>query len=108
MGAAQRDVFQAIADPTRREILKLIANESMNVNSISDNFEMSRPAISQHVKILSQSGLVIVKKVGRQRYCQLQIEKLNEVDKWLEPFREIWENRFNDLDDLLDNLKNDL
>ena len=106
MGALKRDVFQALADPTRRGILTLIANNSMNVNSIAENFEMSRPAISQHVKILSESGLVVIRKKGRHRYCELQVEKFSEVDKWLEPFREIWESRFDDLDNLLDNLKN--
>lgn len=105
MVSSRRDVFHAIADPTRRDILSLIANKSMNPNSIAENFQMSRPAVSQHIKILSECGLVTIKKEGRMRYYQLQPDKLSEVAEWVEPFRKLWENRFKHLDNLLNDLK---
>jgi len=101
----RRDVFQAIADPTRRDILCLIAKESLNLNSIAENFEMSRPAISQHIKVLDECGLVVIRKKGRQRFCHIRPQKIMEVDKWLEQFRQLWEHRFNQLDQVLNNLK---
>lgn len=105
MAAVRRDVFQAIADPTRRDILTIIANKSMNLNAIAENFEVSRPAISQHIKILNECGLVVIKKQGRERYCEPRLEKLNEVADWIEPFRKMWESRFEKLDHLLEELK---
>lgn len=101
----RRDVFQAIADPTRRDILCLIAEEPLNLNSIAENFDMSRPAISQHIKILDESGLVVLRQKGRQRFCHIRPQKIKEVDEWLEQFRQLWEDRFNQLDDVLNNLK---
>ena len=103
----RRDVFQAIADPTRRDILNLLTHKSLNLNSIAENFEVSRPAISQHIKILTECGLIIIDQKGRERYCQVQPEKLRAVANWLEPFRKMWENRFNQLDNLLNQLKED-
>ncbi|MEQ8414218.1 MAG: metalloregulator ArsR/SmtB family transcription factor [Imperialibacter sp.] len=103
----RRDVFQAIADPTRRDILNLLTHKSLNLNSIAENFEVSRPAISQHIKILTECGLIIIDQKGRERYCQVQPEKLSAVADWLEPFRKMWENRFNQLDNLLNQLKED-
>jgi len=102
----RRDVFQAIADPTRRDILALIANEPLNLNSIAENFEMSRSAISQHIKVLDESGLVVMRKKGRQRFCHIRPQKMKEIDKWLEQFRQIWEDRFNQLDEVLITIKN--
>lgn len=102
----RRDVFQAIADPTRREILCMIANEPLNLNSIAENFDMSRPAVSQHIKVLNESGLVVLRKKGRQRFCYIRPQKIKEVDKWLEQFRQLWEDRFNQLDKVLTNLTN--
>lgn len=102
----RRDVFQAIADPTRREILCLIAKEPLNLNSIAKNFNMSRPAISQHIKVLDESGLVVMRKKGRQRFCHIRPQKMKEVDKWLEQFRQLWEDRFNQLDQVLLTIKN--
>jgi DNA-binding transcriptional ArsR family regulator len=102
----RRDVFQAIADPTRREILCLIAKEPLNLNSIAKNFDMSRPAISQHIKVLDESGLVVMRKKGRQRFCHIRPQKMKEVDKWLEQFRQIWETSFNQLDEVLLTIKN--
>ena len=100
----RRDVFQAIADPTRREILCLIAKKPLNLTSIAENFDMSRPAISQHIKVLDESGLVDIRKKGRQRFCSIRPQKIKEVDKWLEQFRQLWENRYNQLDQVLNNL----
>ncbi|MDN5214516.1 metalloregulator ArsR/SmtB family transcription factor [Fulvivirgaceae bacterium BMA12] len=102
----RRDVFQAIADPTRRDILNMITHKSLNLNAIAENFDMSRPAISQHIKFLQECGLVVINQQGRERYCELQPKKLIEVQDWLEPFREMWEGRFNQLDSLLMKMKN--
>ena len=101
----RRDVFQAIADPTRREILNLIAFNSLNLNGIAENFRVSRPAISQHIKILTECGLIVIKKQGRERYCEARLGKLNEIADWMEPFRKRWAARFESLDDVLDDLK---
>lgn len=101
----RRDVFQAIADPTRREIINLIAHKSLNLNAIADNFEVSRPAISQHIKILTECGLITIKKQGRERYCEAQLQQLSEVANWVEQYRQQWEKQFNKLDDLLEGLK---
>jgi len=101
----RRDVFQAIADPTRREIINLIAYKSLNLNAIADNFDVSRPAISQHIKILTECGLITIKKQGRERYCEARLQQLNEVSNWIEQYRQSWEKQFNKLDDLLEGLK---
>lgn len=101
----RRDVFQAIADPTRRDILSLIAKEPLNLNSIAENFEMSRPAVSQHIKILDESGLIVIRQKGRQRFCQIRPKKIKEVDEWLEQFRQLWKDRFNQLDNVLLTMK---
>ncbi len=101
----RRDVFQAIADPTRREIINMIAQESLNLNAIADNFDVSRPAISKHIKILTECELIKQEQKGREIYYQLEIEKMKEIDKWIEQFRKIWETRFNQLDTLLATIK---
>ena len=101
----RRDVFQAIADPTRREIINLIASNPLNLNSIAENFDVSRPAISQHIKILTECGLIIIKKQGRERYCEAKLQKLSEVIDWIEPFRKLWADRFDALDGVLNELK---
>lgn len=102
----RRDVFQAIADPTRRDILNMITHKKLNLNSIAENFDMSRPAISQHIKLLEECGLIQINQEGRDRYCELQVNKLKEIDNWLEPFKHMWESRFEQLDDLLTEMKN--
>ena len=99
----RRDVFQAIADPIRREIISLLAKEQMNLNSVADKFEISRPAISKHIKILNECGLVNIRQDGRERFCELCPEKIKEVDDWIDPFKQMWEDRFNNLDKLLTN-----
>ena len=101
----RRDVFQAIADPTRREIINLIAHNSLNLNAIADNFDVSRPAISQHIKILTECGLIVIKKQGRERYCEAKLQKLGEVASWVEQYRKMWEDRFDKMDNLLEKLK---
>src|SRR5687768_12702239 len=101
----RRDVFQAIADPVRRDILNLIARQKLNLNAIAENFDISRPAISQHIKILAECGLVVIDQKGRERYCFLQPQKLGEVADWIEPFRELWEHQFDKLDNLLINMQ---
>ncbi|MGV3630352.1 MAG: ArsR/SmtB family transcription factor [Bacteroidota bacterium] len=99
---ARRDVFQAIADPTRRGIISLVAQKPLNLNSIADNFSISRPAVSQHIKILSECGLVIVVQKGRERYCEAQLDKLQEVSDWLETYRVFWNNKLDALGKFLD------
>ncbi|MEO7213672.1 metalloregulator ArsR/SmtB family transcription factor [Mucilaginibacter sp.] len=101
----RRDVFQAIADPTRRDIINLIAYKPLNLNTIADNFEVSRPAISQHIKILMECGLIEMKKQGRERYCEAKLEQLNEVSEWIERYRKLWADKFDRMDDILDELK---
>ena len=98
----RRDVFQAIADPNRRAILSLLANkERLNLNGVAENFRISRPAVSRHIKILKECGLVIVVQEGRERFCEAEIDKLNEVTDWVEKYRQLWEARFGRLDEIL-------
>ncbi len=101
----RRDIFQAIADPSRRAILTLIALQAMTPNAIAEHFDTSRQAISKHLKILTECELVQQKKEGREIYYQLEVKKTKEIDKWLEQFRKIWESRFNELDKVLTKLK---
>jgi len=89
----RRDVFQAIADPTRREIINLLAKQSLNLNAVADKFEISRPAISKHIKILTECGLIIVRQEGRQRYCDAQLNKLKEVAQWAEQYSQFWDKK---------------
>ena len=101
----RRDVFQAIADPTRREIINLIAHQSLNLNAIADNFDVSRPAISQHIKILTECGLVVMKKQGRERFCEAKLQPLNQVADWIEPYRKQWADQFDKMDKVLEGMK---
>jgi DNA-binding transcriptional ArsR family regulator len=102
---ARRDVFQAIADPTRREIINMIAHRSLNLNSIAENFDMSRQAISLHIKILTECGLVVVNQQGRERYCEARLDKLSEVSEWVERYKQFWESKLDSLEDYLDKLQ---
>lgn len=97
----RRDIFQGIADPTRRAIIVLISLQAMTPNAIADNFSITRQAVSKHLRILTECELVKQEQKGREIYYSLEIEKMKEVDEWLEQFKKIWENRFNQLDDLL-------
>src|SRR5437870_11138923 len=90
----RRDVFQAIADPNRRAIISLLARERLTPNGIAEHFSISRPAVSKHIKILSECGLIEIEQKGRERYCEVKIEKLGEVSDWVEKYRQIWEDRF--------------
>lgn len=101
----RRDVFQAIADPTRRAILVLITAQAMTPNALAEHFDSSRQAVSKHLRILTECELVRQEHQGREIYYQLEIDKMKEIDIWLEQFREIWENRFNQLDNLLLTIK---
>jgi len=101
----RRDIFQAIADPTRRGIIALIALQAMTPNAIADNFHITRQAVSKHLRILTECELVKQEFKGREIYYQLEIDKMKEIDKWLEQFRKIWEIRFSQLDDLLSTIK---
>ncbi len=101
----RRDVFQAIADPTRREILNMISRESLNVNAVAGSFDVSRTAIYKHVKILTECGLVVMKQYGRERYCEARLQQLSIVSDWVEQYRKIWSNRLDNLDNYLQQLQ---
>ena len=99
-----RDIFQAIADPTRREILSFIAAKKMTPNSLAEKFPSSRQAISKHIKILLECDLLEQEKIGREIYYEFNPQKMQQVDKWIEQFRKLWEDKFIQLDKLLNNL----
>lgn len=101
----RRDIFQAIADPTRRAILVLIAAQAMTPNALAEHFDTTRQAVSKHLRILTECELVKQDYQGREIYYQLEINKMKEIDKWLEQFRKIWETRFNQPDKLLLTMK---
>ena len=101
----RRDIFQAIADPTRRAIIALIALQAMTPNAIADNFNTTRQAVSKHLRILTVCEPVKQEQKEREIYYSLEIDKMKEIDKWLEQYRKIWENRFNQLDNLLSTIK---
>jgi len=102
----RRDIFQAIADPTRRAIITLIALQAMTPNAIAENFNTTRQAVSKHLRILTECELVKQEQKGREMYYSLEIDKMKEIDKWLEQYRKIWETRFSQLDKLLATKKN--
>jgi DNA-binding transcriptional ArsR family regulator len=101
----RRDIFQAIADPTRRAILVLIASQAMTPNALAEHFDSTRQAVSKHLKILIECELVKQEFQGREIYYELEIKKMKEIDKWLEQFRKIWEDRFKELDNVLSTMK---
>jgi DNA-binding transcriptional ArsR family regulator len=101
----RRDVFQAIADPTRRDIISLIAKKAATPNNVADRFDLSRQAISKHINILAECGLLSLEIQGREYYYTVQPKKLEEVHDWLEPFRNLWEAKFTKLDKVLHHLK---
>jgi DNA-binding transcriptional ArsR family regulator len=105
MTNTRRDVFQAIADPNRRAILGLLAKQRLTLNGVAENFRISRPAVSRHIKILKECGLVIIIPQGRERYCEARFDRLNEVADWIEQYRQLWEQRFDKLDELLESMK---
>ena len=101
----RRDIFQAIADPTRREIINMIAHHPLNVNSVAENFEVSRTAIYKHIKMLTECGLVVITQFGRERYCEARLDRLNEVSEWVEQYRKIWTERFDNLENYFEELE---
>jgi len=101
----RRDVFQAIADPTRRKIIHMIAQDSLHLNSVAEKFHISRPAISKHIKILTECGLIVIKQQGRHRYCEAKLDRLNEVSEWAEQYRKFWTQKLDALEIYLDDLQ---
>jgi DNA-binding transcriptional ArsR family regulator len=101
----RRDVFQAIADPNRRAILGLLVKKNHTLNAVAENFDISRPAISRHMKILMECGLVVITQQGRERFCEVKIDKLDEVTEWVEAYKKIWEQRFDSLESYLGTLQ---
>ena len=101
----RRDVFQAIADPTRREIIGMIASEPLNINTVSGHFDVSRTAIYKHVKILTECGLVTIRQQGRERFCEARLDKLSEVSDWVGQYRQFWGARFDSLETYLGSLQ---
>jgi len=97
----RRDVFQAISDPTRRQIIGMLAHESLNLNAIAEKFDVSRQAVSLHVKILTECGLIVIKQQGRERFCEAKLDKLGEVSAWVEQYRQFWNVKLNSLDKYL-------
>src|SRR5262245_20721627 len=101
----RRDIFQAIADPTRRAILVLVAAQSMTAGQIAANFETARPTVSKHLQILTECELLKGEQMGREIYYSTRIQKMKEIDEWLHQFRNLWETRFNQLDAVLSTMK---
>ena len=101
----RRDVFQAIADPNRRAIIGLLAKQKLTLSDVAKHFEISRPAISRHIRILAECGLIVIRRQGRERYCEAQLEKLDEVSEWVEHYQNVWEQRFDRLDEYLNVLQ---
>lgn len=97
----RRDVFQAIADPTRRQIIGLLANASLNLNSIADNFGISRPAISRHIRILTECGLITIRQEGRERYCSADLKQLKTVADWTAQYHAFWSGKLDELEGFL-------
>jgi len=102
---ARRDVYQAIADPTRRSIINMIATEPHNINAIAEKFDMTRQAISLHVKILNDCGLLTIKQQGRDRLCVAHLDQLSEVSAWVDNYRQHWENKLDQLETYIEKLK---
>jgi DNA-binding transcriptional ArsR family regulator len=103
----RRDPFQAIADPTRRAILVLLAAQTMTAGAIAEKFDVARPTISKHMQVLNECELITANQKGREIYYEIRVDKMKEIEKWLAQFRAIWENRYNELDNLLSTLKGD-
>ena len=101
----RRDVFQAIADPTRRAIISLVSEKTLNLNAIAENFDMTRQAISLHIKILEECGLLKIASQGRERYCHARLDKLSEISVWVDQYRQHWESKLDSLENYLDKLQ---
>lgn len=103
---ANLDAFQVIADPSRRQILHLLTRDSYNINSLSENFNMSRPAVSKHIKVLQEAGFITIQVNGRERYCTLSKEGFTEIRNWMDYFDNFWNNKLKNLETLLNQKKN--
>ncbi|MEO1012055.1 MAG: metalloregulator ArsR/SmtB family transcription factor [Bacteroidota bacterium] len=101
----RRDVFQAIADPVRRDIITLLAKETLTVNSVADKFDVSRPAISKHLKILEECGLIKIQKKGRERYCRIEPKSLIPAFLWVDQYRSLWEQKLDSFEDYLNEIQ---
>ncbi len=105
MQKERRDVFQAIADPVRREIIELLAEERLTVSSIAENFEISRPAVSKHLRILHECGIVQINQQGRERFCEIKPSALVPAFIWIEQYRSLWEDKIDSLETYLASLQ---
>lgn len=103
----KRDIFNAIADPTRRNILMSLTAEPQNINALAKKYDMTRQAVSLHVKYLQECGVIRIEQQGRERYCQIELQKMVEIKEWLKPFIDLWEARFSELDKVLLTMKNE-
>lgn len=101
----RRDVFQAIADPTRREIIDLLAQQAMNLNTIAEHFDITRPAISNHIRILNECGIVVIEQVGRERFCKIKPDQLKQVSDWIGKYEELWIQKIESFEKYLYTLK---
>jgi DNA-binding transcriptional ArsR family regulator len=101
----RRDVFQAIADPTRREIIDLLANQPLNLNAIAEHFDVTRPAISNHIKILDECGIVEIERVGRERVCKIRPDRLKQVSDWIGKYEDLWIQKIESFEKYLYQLK---
>lgn len=101
-----RDIFQAIADPTRRQIMGMLAQKPLNVNAIAKEFDITRQAVSLHVQFLNDCGLITITQQGRERYCEAQFERLNEVTDWVNQYRKYWDKKFDSLENYLAKIQN--
>ena len=101
MAQANLDAFQVIADPSRRQMLMLLSKESMTINSLAENFDMSRPAVSKHIKIMYNAGFISIKDIGRERYCTLKKDGFTELQQWIDFFDKFWINKLKKLEELL-------
>ena len=97
----RRDVFQAIADPTRRQIIGLVSRQPLNLNAVAEKFDMTRQAVSLHIKILEECGLIMLRQQGRERFCEAKLDKLNEVTDWVDQCQQFWNKQFDSLDKYL-------
>lgn len=101
MSAATLDVFQVIADPSRRKMLHLLSKESMTINTLAENFDMSRPAVSKHVKVMHTAGFISIKDIGRERYCTLKQDGFHELQEFISYFDKFWVSKLKKLETLL-------
>lgn len=106
MATQQLDAFQVIADPSRRQILYLLSKDSLTINSLAENFDMSRPAVSKHIRILNEAGFISIQDIGRERYCMLKQDGFNELQEWIDYFDNFWASKLKKLETLLNNKAN--